>query len=130
MMRLAGTFRLKIGVAGGRKLVDQLARGRAAVEDARVGFFQDHHAAALDARVVGSTAAVTKLAKPMLVMKRPRFSTCSIGSSPPSPFGDLHLAAQHAGLDADVGQIGSVRQNAPRQGLRSSPGCAGAHRLM
>jgi hypothetical protein len=29
-----------------------------------------------------STAAVTKLAKPMFVMKRPRLSTCSIGSPP------------------------------------------------
>ena len=29
-----------------------------------------------------STAAVTKFAKPMLVMKRPRFSTCRIGSPP------------------------------------------------
>ena len=29
-----------------------------------------------------STAAVTKFAKPMFVMNRPRFSTCSTGSSP------------------------------------------------
>ena len=29
-----------------------------------------------------STGAVTKFAKAMLVMKRPRFSTCSVGSSP------------------------------------------------
>ena len=49
-----------------------------------------------------STAAVTKLAKPMLVMKRPRLSTCSIGSSPVFPIGDLDFAAQHAGLDAHV----------------------------
>ena len=31
-----------------------------------------------------STAAVTKFAKPMLVMKRPRFSTWRRGSSPSS----------------------------------------------
>ncbi len=53
MMRLAGTRRAEDGIAGGGKLVDQLAGGRAAIEVAGVGLFQDHHAAALDARIVG-----------------------------------------------------------------------------
>src|ERR1035441_6153356 len=47
-----------------------------------------------------STAAVTKLAKPMLVMKRPRFSTCRSGSWP-SAHSDRNN--HHAGtLDAIV----------------------------
>src|ERR1051326_6784070 len=40
-------------VAGRGELVDHLARRRAAVEDAGIAFFQNHHAAALDTFVVG-----------------------------------------------------------------------------
>ena len=50
-----------------------------------------------------STAAVTTLAKPMLVMKRPRLSTCSMRFLAVLPLGDAHLAGQHAGFDADEG---------------------------
>ena len=53
MMRLAGHAQAEDRVAGRGQLVDQLARGRAAVEGAGVGFLQNDHAAALDARVVG-----------------------------------------------------------------------------
>ena len=68
-----------------------------------------------------STAAVTKLAKPMLVMKRPRFSTRSMGSCAFRPLADPHLAAQHAGFDADVGNgLGEAESAAP--GLAIFPG--------
>ena len=61
-----------------------------------------------------STAAVTKLAKPMLVMKRPRFSTCEHGLFAFVPFGDADLAAEHAGLDADIGDgLGEAEGAAP-----------------
>src|ERR1039458_10134348 len=41
------------GVACGRKLVYQFLGGGSVVECALVGFFQNHNATALDARVVG-----------------------------------------------------------------------------
>ncbi len=50
-----------------------------------------------------STAAVTTLAKPMLVMKRPRLSTCRIGSWPSFHSATRTLPRQHAGFHADEG---------------------------
>ena len=61
-----------------------------------------------------STAAVTKLAKPMLVMNRPRLSTCRIGSLPSFHSATRTLPPSRPGLDADVRQrLGQA--NAPRQ---------------
>ena len=53
----------------------QLSGRHAAVVDARVPLLEDHDATALDPGSALSTAAVVKLANPMLVMNRPRFST-------------------------------------------------------
>jgi len=50
-----------------------------------------------------STAATTKFAKSMLVMKRPRFSTCSTGFLALVPSRHRHLAGENTGIDADVG---------------------------
>ena len=76
-----------------------------------------------------STAAVTTLAKPMLVMNRPRFSTCSIGSSP-----SFHSATRTLPLSMPVSTptngMGSVSAKAARICLRFSPGCGGAARLI
>ena len=76
-----------------------------------------------------STAAVTKLANPMLVMNRPRFSTRSTGSSP-SFHSPTRTLPPSIPVSTPTYGSGSVRQNAPRHGWRSSPGWAGAHRLM
>ena len=46
-------LQIEDGIAGGRKLMHQLFGGGAAVEGALVGLFENHHATALDARVVG-----------------------------------------------------------------------------
>src|ERR1035438_4353901 len=82
MMRLAGTLRAKMG---------------SRVEESwwislRVGVPRSNVPGSPSSRMTmhvplrrgssDSTAAVTKLAKPMLVMKRPRFSTRSMGSCP------------------------------------------------
>jgi len=56
-----------------------------------------------------STATVTTFAKPMLVMKRPALVNLKHRLLSILPFGDAHLAAQHAGLDPTNG-IGSVGQ--------------------
>ena len=76
-----------------------------------------------------STAAVTTLAKPMFVMKRPRFSTCRIGSWP-----SFHSATRTLPASMPVSTptkgMGSVSANAARTCLRFSPGLGGAARLM
>ena len=82
MMRLAGTFRLRTG-----SLVEE-----SWCTSLRVGVPRSKRPGSVSSRITmqvplmrgssDSTAAVTKLANPMLVMKRPRFSTCSMGSSP------------------------------------------------
>ena len=46
-------LQIEDGIAGGRELVDELLGRGAAIEDALVGFFEDHDATALDARIVG-----------------------------------------------------------------------------
>ena len=65
----------------------------------------------------------------MLVMNRPRFSTCRIGSSP-----FFHSAMRTLPLSNPVSTptygSGSVSAKAPRHGMRVSPGFAGAARLM
>ena len=62
-----------------------------------------------------STAAVTKLANAMFVMKRPRLSTCSTGVLALAPLGHAHLAAEQARLDADVrDRLGEAERAAPR----------------
>ncbi len=76
-----------------------------------------------------STAAVTKLAKPMLVMKRPRFSTCSSGSCP-SFHSSTRTLPESMPVSTPTYGIGSVRAKAARQGWRSSPGPGGVARCM
>ena len=51
-----------------------------------------------------ATAATTKLAKSMLLVKRPRFCTRSSGVSPSCHCCDTDLARQHARIDAGVRQ--------------------------
>ena len=114
MMRLAGTFRVKMGSRVEESWWTSL----------RVGVPRSKVPGSVSSRITmqvplmrgssDSTAAVTKLANPMLVMKRPRFSTCSMGSCALRPLGDPHLAAEHAGFDADVGDgLGEAEGAAP-----------------
>ena len=72
-----------------------------------------------------STAAVTTLAKPMLVMNRPRLSTCSIGS-PPSFHSATRTLPANMPVSTPTNGIGSVSANAARICLRFSPGLTGA----
>ena len=64
----------------------------------------------------------------MLVMKRPRLSTCRIGSSPSSPFATRTLPLEQAGLDARVGErLGQGRRRrAPGPGPGRRPPAAGS----
>ncbi len=76
-----------------------------------------------------STAAVTKLAKPMLVMKRPRFSTCRSGSWP-SSHESMRNLPETTPVSTPTKGSGSVRAKAPRLIWRSSPGCGGVAMCM
>ena len=64
-----------------------------------------------------STAAVTTLAKPMLVMNRPRFSTCSTGSAPSFHSATRTLPASIP-VSTPTNGIGSVSAKAARTCLR------------
>ena len=81
--------------------MDELLGGRAAVEDAGIAFLQNDHATALDARVVGIHGGGDDVGEAhvgdeaaALVHLQHRFAAVL-------PFGDAHLAGQHAGFDAD-----------------------------
>lgn len=67
-----------------------------------------------------STAAVTKSAKAMPVMKRPRFSTCRIGSCP-SFHSATRTRPESIPVSTPTKGMGSVRQKAPRHTRRLSP---------
>ncbi len=111
-MRLAGTFRLKTGspveeswctsflVAVPRSKVPSSVSSRITTQLPLMRASSEF------------TAAVTKLAKAMPVMKRPRLSTWSRGSSPSFHSRHAHFAAQHAGIDAHVGDGLGEREGA------------------
>ena len=97
-----GNLQIEDRIVRGGKLVNEFFRGRAAIPDARIAFLENDHATALDAFGSSeSTAAVTTLAKPMFVMKRPRLSTCSSGSWPSFHSATRTLPASMSGFDAD-----------------------------
>ena len=80
----------------------QLFGSGAAIERARVSLFQNHHATALDARVVGVHRGGNKIGErnagneaAALVHLEHRFLAVF-------PIGDAHFAAHHAGVDAHV----------------------------
>ena len=96
-------FEIENGIAGGRELVHELFGRGAAIERARVSLFQNHHATALDARVVGVHRGGDKVGEgnagneaAALVNLQHRFLAVF-------PVGHAHLAAHHAGVDAHVG---------------------------
>ena len=101
-------------VSGRGKLVDHLARRHAAVIDAGVGFLEDHDAAAFDARIgavdgggreVGE-AHVGDEAGALVYLEHRLFAL--------RPLRHADLAAEQAGLDADVGQrLGEAEGAAP-----------------
>ena len=115
MMRLAGTLQAEDRVARGGELVDQFAGGRAAVEGAGVGLFEDHHAGALDARIVGFDGGGHEVGEPHVGDEAAALLDLEHGLLALVPLGDAHLAAEHAGLDADVGDgLGEAEGAAPR----------------
>ena len=117
-------FEAEDRVAGGGKLVHQFARGRAAVEGAGVGLFQDDHAGALDARVVGFHRRRDEVGEPHVGDEAAALLHLQHGLFAFLPFGHAHLAAEHAGIDADVRDgLGEAERAAPGScGLRRAAG--------
>ena len=84
------------------------------VEGALVGIFQDHHATALDAWVVGGNRSGNEVGEgdvgdeaASLLHLQPRLFVFL-------PLGHAHLAAQHAGIDAHIGDgLGEHKGAAP-----------------
>ena len=102
-----------------------LARRHAAVVDARVGLLEDDDAAALDPRVVGVDRGGREVGE------------AHVGDEPGAllhleqrlpalrPLGDADLAAEQAGLDADVGQrLGQAEGAAPDLAVSRPAGAA------
>ena len=114
-MRLAGDPQVEDRIARRRKLVHQFLGRRPAVEGALVGLFQNHHATAFDARIVGVHGRCDKVGKrdardepAALVHLQPRLLAVF-------PLGDADLAAQHAGIHAHIrNRLGQREGSAPR----------------
>ena len=91
-----------------------LVRGGAAVEDAGVGIFDDDHAARLDARVGGIDGDGGEVGEAHVGDEPGALVDVEHGFLAFLPLGDLHLAAEQAGLDADVRQrLGEGERAAP-----------------
>ncbi|KAF5038846.1 hypothetical protein DSECCO2_550040 [anaerobic digester metagenome] len=101
-------------VAGGGQLVDHLERGRAAVEQAGVGLFQDDHARGLDARVGGVHGHGGEIGEVHARDEAAALVDLEHGLLAFLPGIDSHLADEHAGVHADVGQgLGQAERAAP-----------------
>ena len=91
-------------VARRGELVDHLLGRRAAVVEARVGLLQDDHAAALDARVVGVDGGGDEVGETHVGDEAAALVDLQDRLLALFPLGHADLAAEHAGIDADVGQ--------------------------
>ena len=107
-----GNLEAEDGVAGGGELVHQLFGWGAAVEDALVGLFQNHHATALDARVVGVDRGGDKVGEGDVGDEAAALVHLQHRLLAVFPLGNAHFAAQHAGVDADVGDGLGEREGA------------------
>jgi hypothetical protein len=103
--------------------VNEFLRGRAVIERAFVSLFEDHHATALDARIVRCNRRRGEIGKgdvgdepaPFLYLQPWLFAL--------APFHDAHFATQHAGIDADIWNgLSQHKCTAPRLAILSRLG--------
>ena len=109
-------------IAGRRKLMHQLSRGRAAIECAGIAFFQDHHAASLDPLVAGIDRGRHKVCEPNIGDEAPAFFHLQRRFFSFFPLGDADFSVEHAGIHANV-------RDGLGQAERSPPGFAIFSRL-
>ncbi len=102
------------GVAGGGKLVNQLLGRSPMVEDALVGLLQDDDATAFDALVVADHGGGDEVGEGDVGDEAAALVDLQPGLFALLPLGHAHLAAQHAGIDAHVGDgFGQDKGSAP-----------------
>ena len=112
-------------VARAGELVDHLQGGRATVEHAGVALLQDDHARALDARVVADNGGGDKVGEVHVGDEAAALVDLEHRLLAVLPLGHAHLAAQHAGVDADKGQgLGQGEGPAPGRVVGSGAGQA------
>ncbi|MGC4052729.1 MAG: hypothetical protein QM757_25645 [Paludibaculum sp.] len=101
-------------VARGRKLMDELAGGDAAIEDSGVALLQDDHAATLDARVGRLHRGGDEVGEPHVGDEAAALIDAKLRLFAFFPLFDADFAAEHAGFDSDVGNgLGQAERAAP-----------------
>src|SRR5208283_1518309 len=113
-----GNFETEDGIAGGRKLVNQLLGRSSAIEGSFVAVLENDNATAFDARIVGVDCGGDEVGKGDVGDEPAAFFHLQPGLFAVFPLCNAYLAAQHAGIDADIGDRLS-------QGEGSPPGFAG-----
>src|SRR6476646_6940022 len=94
--------------------MDELLGRRAVVEDAFVAFFENDHATALDARIVGPDRSRNEIRKGDVGNEPAALVHLQPGLFPILPLGHAHLAAEHAGVYAHVrDRLGERKGAAP-----------------
>ncbi len=95
-----GHFQVEDRIVGGGKLVNEFLGRRAAVPYARIAFFQNHHATALELGVVGFDGGRDDVGETHVGDEAAAFVHLQQRFPALLPFGDAHFARQHAGLHA------------------------------
>ena len=102
-------------IAGGRELMHQLLRRRAAIERSLVALFQNHNAASLDALIAGIHRRGDKVGEGNIGDKASALLHLQHRLFALFPLRNPHLAAQHSGVHAHVGnRLGQGESAAPR----------------
>ena len=102
-------------IGRGRELMDEFLGWRTAVENARIPLFEDHHAGALEARVVGIHRGGDEVCEAHVGDEPAALAHLQNRLAAFRPIHDADPAGQHTGLDADEG-------NRLGQGERAAPG--------
>jgi hypothetical protein len=95
-----------------RQLVNHLSRGRPAVEDAGITFFENDHATALDAWVARVHRSGNEIGESDVGDEAAPLLHLQDGVLVLLPLDDTQLAVQHPGIDSDVGNWLSETESA------------------
>ena len=101
-------------IARRRELMGQLLGRRPAIPGAGIRVLEDHHATALDARVARIHGGGDEVRRSHVRDEASALVDLQQGLVSILPLGDAHAAAQHAGVDADIGnRLGEGERSAP-----------------
>ena len=95
--------------------MNHLAGRGAAIENARIAFFEDHHAAAFDALVARVDGSGHEVRESDVGDEAAALLHLQYGFFAGFPFGDAQLTVEHAGVHTDVrDRLGQAESAAPR----------------